>query len=70
MLLLLLLLLVLFWLLPLPSLAVVAHQPPARRPLPPQVVVVDEFLGLADALRIIEEAHQMYKDEFLPRRAR
>jgi hypothetical protein len=58
-------------LLPPPPLA--CRQPPAPappRPAPPQVVVVDEFLGLADALRIIEEAHQMYKDEFLPRRAR
>ena len=35
-----------------------------------KVVVVDDFLGVKDALRIIREAQAMYDEEFVPKRQR
>ncbi|KAL6776375.1 hypothetical protein ACKKBG_A20890 [Auxenochlorella protothecoides x Auxenochlorella symbiontica] len=35
-----------------------------------KIVVVDEFLGREDALRIIRESQDLYKDLFVPKRSR
>ncbi|KAK2079584.1 inorganic pyrophosphatase [Prototheca wickerhamii] len=35
-----------------------------------KVVVVDEFLGRLEAIRIITEAQELYRDLFVPKRAR
>lgn len=35
-----------------------------------KVVQVDEFLGVDDAKRIIEESQAMYVEEFVPKRSR